>query len=76
MVNWRNKIDSSIRNHLEAQINESYKHRKIYSLAKNPAQAQIWCAIANLSRQIFDLNLKLNYLEKALRDISESKKKR
>lgn len=71
---WRKNIDLSIRDHLEAQINETGRYRNSYKLAKNPAEAQLWCAIANLSKQIFDLHLKMNYLERALKDTLQRKK--
>lgn len=73
-MKWRKNIDLSIKDHLEAQINEAAKHRKAYGLAKKPANAQLWCAIANLSKQIFDLHLKLNYLERVLKDLMPKKK--
>ena len=38
-----------------------------------PVGTKIWVAIANLSKQMFDINLKLNYLERALRDIGARK---
>ena len=73
MVHWRNNVDKTIKDNLELQIKEASKHKDSYKKAKNPANAQLWVAIANLSRQIFDLNLKLNFLEKALQEIAKPK---
>ncbi len=73
MAHWRNNVDKAIKDNLELQIKESAKHSNSYKKAKNPANAQLWIAVANLSRQIFDLNLKLNFLEKALQDIAKPK---
>ncbi len=67
-VNWRKKVDLGIKDHLEMQIREAAKNSSAYKHAKNQADAQLWCAVANLSKQMFDLNLKFNYLERALKD--------
>ena len=69
-MTWKEKVDPSIKTHLERQIGESIKHREAYENAKNPANAQLWITIANLSKEIFDINLKLNYLEKAIKNIA------
>lgn len=73
MNNWRKHVNSGLKSHLEAQIRESTRHKKAYTRSKQPANAQLWVAIANLSKQILDLNLKMNYLERALRDIGGKK---
>lgn len=67
-MEWRKNIPSSIKNHLELQIKEASKYKKYYLKSKNPSNAQLWCAIANLSKQNFDLNLKVKFLEGVLRD--------
>lgn len=68
-MNWREKVDPMVRHHLEREIKSIIGDKKAYSKAKNPSNAQLWCAIGNLSKQIFDLNLKLAYIERALKDI-------
>ncbi|MEW6063356.1 MAG: hypothetical protein AB1571_03235 [Nanoarchaeota archaeon] len=73
MKSWRDDVDKSIKNHLELQIKETISHSSAYSKAKNQANAQLWIAIANLSKQIFDLNLKMKFLEKALQEIARPK---
>ncbi len=65
---WRDNVDKSIKDHLEQQIKATVPFKSSYSQAKNPSQAQLWVAIANISKQILDLNIKLNYIERALRD--------
>ena len=67
-TDWRNSVDTALKSHLEAQIRESSRHKNAYSKAKNKANAQLWVAIANLSKQMFDLNLRMNYLERAFQD--------
>ena len=71
--NWRAKVDPSIRGYLEMQVKDVSRHKDAYRLSDNPGNAQLWIAMANLSKQIFDINLKLNYLERALRDIGGRK---
>ncbi len=71
--NWRKRVDPIIKDHLETQIKEASKHKNAYRMSSNPPNAQLWCAVANLSRQIFDVNLKLNYMERVLREISSKR---
>ena len=72
-MNWRDKLDSAIKMHLEKQIAESMKDKESYESAPIPGNAQMWIAIANLSKEAFDLNLRIKHLEKALVDISAKK---
>ena len=65
---WRDKVDPAIKNFLEMQIRESARYKPVYSLSENPSNAQLWIAVANLSKQNFDLNLKIKILENALKD--------
>jgi hypothetical protein len=74
--NWRDFIDPTLRDHLEVQIKESLRQKNAYIKAEHPGQAQLWCAIANLSRQVFNLTLKINYLERTLKDIIEREEKK
>ena len=75
-MNWRKNVDPIIREHLESQIKESFRYKKSYSKAKNKNNAQLWIAIANLSKQVFDLNLKVKFLEKTLREVLGKKIKK
>jgi len=69
MKNWRNLVDPLIKDHLEIQIKESSRHKKAYELAANKGDAQLWIALANLSKQTFNIELKIKYIEKLLQDI-------
>ena len=73
--NWRDSVDASIRSFLEMQIREASRHKSSYKLSSSPSNAQLWIAVANLSKQLFDINLKLNYIERALRDMSKRPEK-
>jgi len=72
---WRERLENSIRTHLELQIREAARHKEAYLSSNNPAVSQIWCAIANLSKQIFELSLKLRFLERGLQEIIEKQQK-
>ena len=67
-TSWRDKVDKVLRSHLEAQINATSHFKNAYHAAKNSGNAQLWIAIAGLSKQIYDLNLRMDYLERAFRD--------
>jgi len=69
--NWRQNVDLGLKDHLEMLIESVHKHRNSYKKSKNPPIAQLWCALADLSKQILDLNLKIKVLEKALKDSME-----
>lgn len=70
--NWKDCLDPVLKGHLEVLIKESYQSKKAYSEAINPVNAQLWVALANLSKQIFNMELKLNYLERTLQDLTTS----
>jgi len=74
--NWRDFVDPTLRDNLEVQIKESLRQKDAYTKAEHPGQAQLWCAIASLSRQVFNLTLKINYLERTLKDIIELEEKK
>lgn len=76
MDSWRAEIDPLIREHLEALITESARHRDAYKKAPNTSNAQLWCALAVMQKQFLDLNMKLKFLEKALAEVSCPKKKK
>ncbi len=75
-MKWRDKVDPILKHHLEKEIQESNSCKKAYISAKDPGKAQLWCAIANLSKKIFDLNLKVSYLEGVLKDSLKKTSKR
>ncbi len=76
MADWRDRINPVIKSHLETQIKETTAHKDSYSRARDPTRAQTWVAIANLSKQIFDMHLRVKVLEKALADMGPQKKQK
>lgn len=73
MTGWKQKLDHVIKEHLDAQLRKSYDHEDAFGSAANKANAQLWVAIANLSKEIFDLNLKIKYLEEAKKKVKKRK---
>ena len=68
-TNWRTDVEDSVRKHLELQIIEANKHSQAYNNSQSPGNAQLWVAIANLSKDIFETNLRIKFLEKAVSDM-------
>ena len=72
-MKWRNNVDPIIKNHLEVQIKEAAKNKSAIVASNEPKIAQLWIAIANLSKQNFDLSLRVKYMERALREALKQK---
>ena len=66
-MKWRDGVDPLIKNHLDKQVAESVRHRRDYEKAKNPGLAQLWIAVANLSKELFEMNLRIKGLESSLK---------
>jgi len=67
-MDWREKVDNSIKEHLDTQIKETHKSEDALKSADDPKNAQLWIAIANLSKQINDISLKVDYIERVLQE--------
>jgi hypothetical protein len=67
MASWRDHVEPSLKGHLEAQIRNSSRH-KAFLRAPNQANAQLWIAIANLSKKLYDLQMKLEIVDTALKE--------
>jgi len=68
---WRDNILSEVKTHLEKQIEDSAKHKEAYNKSINPANAQLWVAVAILSKQLFELNRKVGMVEKDVIDFDK-----
>ena len=73
---WFDEIDPALKDHLDYQIKETHKHKHVLNKSKEPSKVQLWLAIANLTKQIHELTLKLNYLERALQQVDPKKIKK
>lgn len=51
-MNWRNNLDSETRKQIENLIEETYGNSIAYNTAKNPALAQLWCAMGVLAKKL------------------------
>ena len=70
---WRKKVDKSLKPFLEKYIEETHRYKTNFDQADDKGRAQLWIAIALISRQIYNLEIRMNYLERALKDVSSSK---
>lgn len=68
-MKWRNKIDPSLRPHVERMIAESYLFKESYASAEDKSRAQMWIAFGLLSKQLHEMDMKLNYIERAVQEI-------
>ena len=68
---WIKNVDPIIKEHLDLQVKEAVKFRSAYLKSKNPANAQLWIAIANISKHMFNLELKIKYLEGTIKDLND-----
>ncbi|MDO8628697.1 MAG: hypothetical protein Q7R56_03000 [Nanoarchaeota archaeon] len=67
-MSWREKVHEKVKQHLETQISQTVQHKDAYERAEDPALAQLWVAVANLSRQMYELNVKIAMFDEALRE--------
>jgi len=70
-MSWIKQVDPIIKDYLSLQVKEANKFRNAYLKSNNPANAQLWIAIANMTKHIFSLELKIKYLEGAIKDLNE-----
>ena len=61
---WRNKLDPTLKGSFEDMVMRILDEREAYMAAKKPSIAQLWTAIAILTKQVSDLELRLKKLEK------------
>lgn len=67
-MKWMEKLDESTKEHLDIQIKETHFNEEALKTAENKQNAQLWVAIANLSKQMNEILLKINYIERALQE--------
>jgi len=75
-MNWRERINKNLRAYVEEIISQSFYHKESYNFAQDKGKAQIWVALGILSKQIHELDSKLNYIERALQEIGLKDKNR
>ena len=72
---WTKLPDKILLPHLEAQVKATLYQKGAIESSRNPAHAQLWVAIANLSQQIIELNRRIKYIEQVLKDSLKYEKK-
>ena len=55
---WHKNLDKELREALEKELDEISRYKVVYNKADNKAIAQLWTAIANLSKKISKLDSK------------------
>ncbi len=68
-MNWRENVDPTIRSYLEALIKSTSDNKEAYELSKNKANSQLWIALSIIYKQTFNLDQRIKYIEKLLKDI-------
>lgn len=74
-MDWRKNIRRELRPYVERLIAESFMHKEAYGKAEDKGKAQLWLALGILQKQVQDLNLKIDYIEKALQGVGRKDQK-
>ena len=70
LMMWRDNLDPSIREHFEDLVKDVSREKGAYH---DSQKAQLWVALAVLSKKISDLELRIKQLEKGKKKKSNSK---
>ena len=74
-MKWRKVLHPTLKPHLEHQISETFRHRKVISRSEDPKTAQLWVAVANLTKEIYEIKQKVGISNKSVVFPSPQKKK-
>ena len=72
---WHKNLNKELREALEKELNEISRYKEVYNKADNKAIAQLWIAIANLSKKISELDSKKSKIKKNPKSIESALKK-
>lgn len=75
MVNWQDDLSPSFKLYLDKVIKNSAEHKDAILQAQDKKTAQLWIAIAQLSKELRESKIRVKYLETILTEILEEKKK-
>jgi hypothetical protein len=75
MVNWQESINPTLKLYVERVIKNSAENKNAIIKAKDKKTAQLWIALAQLSKELHESKARIKYLENILGDLLESKKK-
>lgn len=65
LMHWRDKLDPTLQYPFNDLLKRVSKEKKAYLFAKSPTQAQLWCALAILSKECADLQRQVQRLERS-----------
>ena len=66
---WRDNVDPVIKDYLEALIKSTQSNKEAFNSSKNKGNAQLWIALSIIYKQTFNLDQKIKYIEKLLKDM-------
>jgi len=72
---WRDNLDATLKEDFEVLLKRVSLEKKAYKSAKDVSKAQLWCALAILSKEIENLKIRANALEKVVKNKKNSKLK-
>ncbi len=75
METWRDYISPSLKLQLEKVIRNSADHKEAIAKAKDNKTAQLWVALALLSKDLQESKIRTKYLETIVVELLEEKKK-
>ncbi len=75
-MDWRDILDPTLKEHFNDLLKKVHTEKKAYLSARNISNAQLWCALAVLMKEVSDLQLKVKSLEKKLPSKSSSSLKK
>jgi hypothetical protein len=73
-MTWRDKLDPTIKEHFEKLIKTTSNEQDAYLKSKKPSRAQLWTALAILSKKVSDLELEIKTLKKPKKENKKLKK--
>jgi hypothetical protein len=72
-MSWRKNLNRGIRPYVEKLVRESFLYKYEYRAASDEGKAQLWVALALISKQLDQIESKLKLFEGVLKDISPKK---
>lgn len=75
-MDWRDKLDPRLKEHFNDLIKMVHTEKEAYLSAPHISYAQVWCALAVLTKEVSDLQLKVKSLEKKLKGKNNFKLKK
>lgn len=72
-MSWRKNLNKGIRPYVEQLVRESFLYKYEYRTASDEGKAQLWVALALISKQLDQIESKLKLFEGVLKEISPKK---